>query len=159
MSEALIVRGEIVDPHDDEITALENEVKRLRRELAIANGEIAKAKGESSRALSALRKQLAPLYRALQAVFCELDAAGMDDAPPTHNDTPRTIAIWENWKQKIRGQAAQIIDALLLHHEMTAQQIAIAIGIHRKNVPQLIFKLNKAGLIYKNGDRYSLKQL
>lgn len=152
----LVVRGEIVDPRDEEITALEGEVKRLRRELAIANGEIAKAKDDATRALGQLRKQLSPLYRSLQMVFGELAAAGVDDAPTSTTSSPHVSAVWESWKSRM-GSAAKIIDALLLHREMNTQQLAIATGYHRTTIPAMIFKLNKAGLLNKNGGRFSLK--
>lgn len=158
MSEALVVRSKVIDSREDEITALESEVKRLRRELVIADTEIAKAKAESTRALNALRKQLSPLYRALQAVFGELDEAGIGDAPISSDENPRTRAVWNNWKSRM-GSAAKIIDALLLHGEMNTQQLAIATGYHRTTIPAMIFKLNKAGLLNKNGGRFSLKQL
>lgn len=161
MTDALVIRGEVVDPRADELDALQEEVKRLRRELAIANGEIAKAKGESARALGALRKQLSPLYRALQSVFGELDAAGVDDATfATNPTTPtRTTAIWANWKEKLPGYPARIIDALLLQSDLTTTQLAISCGCKRQRISDGIMKLNRAGLINKNGGKFSLKAL
>lgn len=155
--ESGIVDG-VVD--DNELQDLRDENRQLRDDLAVARRETLTAKREVAHALGALRKQLAPLYRALQAVFGELDAAGIDtnEAAPQQADS-RTAAIWNQWKQKMGGQAAQIIDVLQLHRDMNAQQLAIAIGIHKKNIPQLIYKLNRAGLIAKIGDRYSLKSL
>ena len=47
----------------------------------------------------------------------------------------------------------------MLHGDMNTQQLAIAIGQHRNSIPRLIYTLNKAGLINKNGGRFSLKQL
>ncbi len=156
---ALVVRGHVVDPRDEDITALEAEVKRLRRELAIANGEMASAKTEASRAVSALRKQLSPLYRALQQVFGELEAVGADDLGAAFVSDPRVTAIWQSWKSRLGPQCGKVIDALLLQPEMNTTQLAIAIGTSRRNMPNLIFKLNQAGLLNKNGGRFSLKQL
>lgn len=73
--------------------------------------------------------------------------------------TEREESVWESWKQRLGGQTAKVIDALLLHGEMNTTQIAIAIGTRRNNIPNLVFKLNQAGLINKNGGRFSLKQL
>lgn len=151
---ALMIRDAVID--EGEAERLHNEVIRLRRELAIANGEIARAKAESGHALSALRKQLSPLYLALQAVFGGLDAAGADDSPAQDS---RTAAIWASWKTRLGPQCGKIIEALLLQPDMNTTQLAIAIGTHRNNIPNLIFKLNKAGLLNKNGGRFSLKQL
>lgn len=137
-----------------------NEVKELREQIRDSRRETVAAKRESARALGELRRQLGPLYKALQMVFGELDAAGVDEAPAASGATsPRIAAVWENWKQKIGGQPAQLIDAFLLHGEMTYGQIAIAIGIKSSNVAQVVHRLNKAGLINKNGGKYSLKSL
>lgn len=140
--------------------ALREEIRDLRDRLRDAQRELSAAQHESARALGNLRRQLGPLYQALQMVFGELDAAGVNEAPAASAQVnSRTSAVWENWKTKLPGRPAQIIDALLLHGEMNSTQIAIAIGIHRNNVPGLIFRLNKAGLIDKNGTKYSLKKL
>jgi hypothetical protein len=149
------------DPRDDRIAALEDEVRDLKNELKHALAETAQAKRESSRALAALRRQLSPLYRALQEVFGELDAAGIEDAGSSGSAAanPRTSAVWESWKSRMPGGPAKIIDALLLHSEMNTQQLAIATGVHRNSIPAMIYKLNKAGLLNKNGGRFSLKAL
>lgn len=156
-----LLEGQVMPENDDtDIDDLREENRQLRDDLRASQRELQTAKRESARALGELRRLLGPFYKAFQMVFGELDAAGVDEAPAASGTAnPRITAVWQNWKQKMGGQAAQIIDALLLHDKMTAQQIAIAIGIHKKNVPQLIFKLNKAGLIDKNGGVFSLKQL
>ncbi len=148
------MEAEPTDSYDD----LREEIRDLREQLRDAQREVAMAKREAARALGNLRKQLNPLYQALQMVFGELDSVD-ENEPLTAPVNPRTSAVWESWKSKLPGRTAQIIDALLLHGEMNSTQLAIAIGIHRNNVPQLIFKLNKAGLIDKNGNKYSLKKL
>jgi uncharacterized protein YlxW (UPF0749 family) len=158
MGGELVVAGHVFE-QSDEIAELREENRTLRSQLRVAEAAAAKARSEAEAAqsLAALRKQLNPLYRALQGVFGELDAIGVDDAAPQSNS--RTAAVWEAWKSKIGGQPAQLIDAFLLHGEMTSGQIAIAIGISPKNVAQVVHKLNKAGLIQKNGGKFSLKQL
>lgn len=155
-----LIEGAIdVEPVDDSYEQeLREERDALREELRRVRADLAEARRGTAHALGALRKQLNPLYRALQSVFGELDAVGLDDSQPAAMPS-RTSAVWENWKSRMPGRPAQIIDALLLHGAMNSTQIAIAIGIHRNNVPPLIFKLNKAGLIDKNGTKYSLKQL
>ena len=163
MSDKLALRGTVIDVEPDsrdaEIEALHDEIRRLRADLSIANRDTARAREETQRALSALRKQLNPLYSALQAVYGELDAAGIDDSASQVVEQPRVSAGWESGKQRLGGQTAKVIDALLLHGEMNTTQIAIAIGTRRQNIPNLIFKLNQAGLINKNGGRFSLKQI
>ena len=150
-----MVRDAVIERDDSD--ALHDEIRQLRRELSEARREVARARDESNRAMSALRKQLNPLYRALQAVFGELDAAHVDDAAPATN--ARTSAVWESWKARLPGRPAQAIDALLLHGPMNSTQIGIAIGMHRNNVPVVMHKLNKAGLIDKQGNKYALKTL
>ena len=152
------------DPRDEELKELREENKKLARSLEDANLRAERAEQDTARALSALRRQLTPLYKALQAVFGELDAAGVGDdaqsasqpaAAPTND---RVQAVWASWKSKM-GTASVVIDALLLHGEMNTQQLAIACGKDRTTIPAYIMKLNKAGLINKNGNRFSLKRL
>jgi hypothetical protein len=172
MNDKLALVGQIIgeaEPRDVEAEALRMENRRLRRELQDAQTNEARAREDAQRALLMLRQQLGPLYRALQAVFGELDAAGVaDDVRPSAVVTPgagasgmdpRKAAVWDAWKQRLGGQCAKVIDALLLHSDMNSTQLAIAIGTRRQNIPSLIYKLNQAGLINKNGGRFSLKQL
>ena len=157
----------IVEVADPRIAELEAEVRQTRRELADARVEASRVREDAERALSMLRRQLSPLYRALQAVFGELDAAGViDDGGGLHgaaSQAPsvdaRTAAIWMSWKGRLGPQCGKVIDALLLQPEMNTTQLAIAIGTRRQNIPGLIYKLNQAGLLNKNGGKFSLKQL
>lgn len=156
-----LLEGAVEPLEDSRLDDLTEEVRELRRELSQAKAETALAKRDAGRALSALRKQLGPLYQALRMVFGELDAAGVDDGvsdAESQSADPRVAAVWASWKSRM-GSAAKIIDALLLHREMNTQQLAIATGLHRTTIPALIHKLNKAGLLNKNGGRFSLKQL
>lgn len=157
-----LLEGDVVeDDRESRIVELEAEVEALRSELSQAKFAITQAQREATRALSALRRQLTPLYRALQGVFGELDAAGVE-ATESHETTKpdsRTAAVWNAWKSRMPGQPAKIIDALLLHSDLNQQQISVATGIPKGTIPGLISKLNKAGLLNKNGGRLSLKQL
>lgn len=91
-----------MDAHERALDELREENEKLSAALRRANQETAQARAEAARALAALRKQLSPLYCALQAVFGELDAAGVEDAPG--NTAPaastRTSAIWDSWKSR-----------------------------------------------------------
>lgn len=138
---------------------LREENKRLARALQDANLRADRAGEDSTRALAALRKQLSPLYRALQAVFGELDAAGIGDTAPVGNGDPRVSAVWDSWKSRMGGSYAKVIDALLTHGELNTQQLSVVVGLHRTTIPALIHKLNKNGLINKNGGKFSLKPL
>lgn len=157
------------DPRDKEIEQLKLKLRQAERDASDAERAAERAREDAYRALSMLRKQLGPLYRALQAVFGELDAAGIADVEPASTSSPRasdgitgadprTAAVWASWKDKL-GAAGKLIDALLLHKEMNTQQLAIATGLHRTTIPKHIHTLNKAGLLNKNGGRFSLKPL
>jgi hypothetical protein len=156
-----------VEPIDDglgRIAELEDEVRSLQNDLAVAKQAAVLARRESAAAFGALRKQLSPLYRALQAVFGELDAAGVEDQATTSADRaagdPRKRAIWDSWKARLGPTCAKVIEALLLQPEMTNRQIAVAIGTGRiQTVYDAIVKMNKVSLLTKSGDRYSLKSL
>jgi len=157
---SLMLEG-TVDTSAETIADLEREVQDLKRQLRESRIERDRATAAAAAALTALRRQLTPLYRALQMVFGELDAVP-DDAPSSSSQPggdARTTAVWDAWKERLGGQPAKVIGALQLHGEMNAQQIAIAIGCHRNTVPNIVSKLNRAGLINKNGGRYSLKTL
>jgi hypothetical protein len=167
MTTKAIGDGSIIDlePEDDpRLEALRLELRQLKRALSDAQIEAERAREDANRALSALRRQLSPLYRALQAVFGELDAAGVDDAsPPTaptaSQPTTRASAIWESWKQKMPGRPAEFITILLAHGEMNVEQLKIAARCGTTAVYETTGKLNKAGLLHKNGGKYSLKPI
>jgi len=164
--------GDIVeaesDPRDDRIDDLDRQVARLRGDLSDARHELTRVREDSNRALTALRQQLSPLYRALQRVFGELDDAGVPDTPaPGSSQTtaaaapgdPRVAAVWDSWKSRLSPACGKVIDALLLHGELNSVQIKVAARLGTSTVSDSISKLNKAGLINKNGGRFSLKSL
>lgn len=170
MNDKLALRDPIIDidgdPRDDKIDALERQVAKLRGELSDTRHELQRVKEDSNRALTGVRQQLSPLYRALQRLFGELDDAGVADVPlgaPTPASTPpvnsRATAVWESWKSKLGTGPARIIDALLLHGEMTAKQLKIACACRQNSIYEWMVKLNKAGIVNKNGGRFSLKEL
>ena len=73
----------------------------------------------------------------------------------------RSSAVWEDWKKKLGATAAsKIIDILLLHGQLDQTQIRIHLGTSRmQTVYDAVSKLNKAGIINKNGGKISLKEL
>lgn len=151
------IDGIVEDEGGADIAALREENRELRVQLSAARREAETAQRETAHALAALRKQLAPLYRALQAVFGELEAAGVEDtASHVASADPR----WQSWKDKLGRTSATVIDALLLHGEMSAQQLASVCKMAKVTVYDVMTKkLIKNGLIEKNGGRYSLRQL
>lgn len=158
-----------VDERDQEIDALKAENRKLRRELSDAEVRADRAREDANRALSMLRRQLAPLYRALQAVFGELDAAGVTDAaPPTAatmtatapvNDRQRNV--YEPWLERFGRDSAQgrVVQALLAHGDLSVEQLRIAAQMAYSTAYEAAKRLKKLGLVENNGGKFSLKQL
>jgi len=155
------------DAREAELEVLRLEIRSLKRAVSDADLRADRAREDADRALGTLRRQLSPLYRALQAVFGELDAAGVTDTAPASAaaapsvDAPdaRTKAVWESWKSRLSPACGKVIDALLLHGELNSVQIKVAARLGTSTVSDSISKLYKAGLINKNGGRFSLKTL
>jgi len=157
MSGELMIREAVIDTTVED---LQEENRRLRADLRDAKMDAMRARQDTDRALAALRKQLGPLYRALQAVFGELDAAGVQDGDgPQPRTDARVTAVWNSWKEKMPGGPARIIDALLLHGDLTTPQLKITAKMATQTVYDSIARLKKAGLIDKNGGKFSLKQV
>lgn len=158
MPQPLLSEGEYVeDTGSAEFDRLHQEVADLKEQLHTAQGEVLQLKRTNAKAIGALRQQLSPLYRALQAVFGEIEASGVADEPVAGNS--RVRALWESWKQKLPGHQSSFIDALLTHGEMSAPQLRVAMKCAHQTVYDTAAKLNKLGLLSKNGGKYSLKQL
>jgi chromosome segregation ATPase len=158
-----------VDPRDREIRQLNEQIAELEAEnrdlqtsIHSLRAELDQAKRSNAKAVAGLRHTLTPLYKSLKALFDELDevdnSAEETATQPVAAD-PRTLAVWKEWQQRLGTTAAKCIDALLIHKELNTQQLAIATGLHRTTIPKAIYALNKAGLISKNGGRFSLKKL
>jgi DNA-binding Lrp family transcriptional regulator len=54
---------------------------------------------------------------------------------------------------------AKAIDALLMHGALTQTQLRIHVGCAAGSISDLVYRLNKAGIINKNGGKISLKEL
>jgi biotin operon repressor len=163
----MVVHGTVVDP---EIDRLRKTVQDQRREIAELQNQLDDAQrdsGQTKRALASLRKSLSPVYKALQMVFGDIEMAGVTDEPYTAAHTHPTAgggsvqhsAVWEAWKHRMPGYPAKVIDALLTFGEKSAPQLAIAVGCRRERIYEAVAKLKAAGVLIKNGDNYSLKQL
>lgn len=159
MSEPLVLTGN-VDNRDAIIAQLEEDNARLTRELITAKAEAKSALTANARAVAGLRKGLAPIFYPLKALFGEMEALGFD---PSMSDIsiPNGAAKndkWELWKKKLGGKQAEFIAAMQEHGEMTVQQFKVSTRSGSSTIPQIIYKLNKLGLIQKNGNRYSLRE-
>ena len=155
----LMLEGQVVDPLASRLTELEEENKALRRELAATQRQVIEAKTEAARSVAKLRQTLTPLYQSFKMLFGEMEAIGGTEDSPATSSPRKNAGVWEAWKSRLSGTCAKVIDALQTHGELNTQQLAIATGLHRTTIPKAIYELNKAGLISKNGGRFSLKEL
>lgn len=142
------------DPRDTRISELEDELRDLRNELLHAHAATKDAKRDAARALVNLRRQLSPLYRALQDVFGELDAAGTEDTTSAPSRDK-----WDAWKQRLGPGCAKVIDALLLGNEMTVTAIAVSAHMGKRQVYEATSKMGQAGILARNGSKFSLKPI
>lgn len=145
--------GDTDDPRittpEEKVVSLESQVRRLKLEA-----------DEAKRVLAPIRKQLEPLYNALRILFGQLDAAGIDTATSTAASTgssPKN-SVWDSWKSRLGGKCPEIIDLLLIHGDMTHAQLMAAMKCHYNTVKNNISTMNKAGILMKNGGRFSLRQ-
>lgn len=151
-----LLEGEVVPQVDPHVERLRQETRRLERELADAKVEAQRAREDAQRALSMLRQQLSPLYRALQAVFGELDGAGVGEAVgpgPVGGSDPK----WDEWKRRLGGSCAKVIDALLLGGEMNVTALTVACKMAKQTVYDATSKMGRAGILVNSGGKFSLK--
>jgi len=157
----LLLEGE-VDNRDEIILELREENERLSAENRRLQTEVSTARAQNGRAIAMLRHQLEPLYKALRAVFGEIEASGIGEVHETPTGVnPHVAAVWDSWKQKLPGNRADIIQALIEHGEASVAQLKVMTHTPRaQTIYDNIFQLNKLGLISKSGKgSYKLKEL
>jgi hypothetical protein len=161
MAQPLLHEGEYVEDGEhvtDNFVAdkLRTENRELRNEVARLKSELHSATVQNSRAVSRLRTLLSPLFRGLQDVFGEMDVIGDTGAVQPIANNPK----WEFWKKRYPGRIADTIDLLLVQGEMNAKQLCSALKCDPRTLAKsVIYQLNSAGLINKNGGKFSLKEL
>lgn len=144
--------------HDDRDTIIAGLREQLRQSREEASGYHSESVA-TTRGVANLRRQLQPLYSALQQVFGEIEGMDLEESPAVTR-TPQKSAVWDDWKSKLGGAAAKIIDILHLHGELTQDQLRIHVGTSRmQTIYDAVSRLNKAGIINKNGGKISLKEL
>jgi hypothetical protein len=146
-----------------QLRSLQQELFNRNRQLAEAEESLRQEKRKTAvieSGVQQLRTVLTPLYQALQHVFGEIEAMGVGGESAAPN--VKNSVAWDSWKQKLgpNSAAAKIIDILMIHGELTHTQLRIHIGTNRmQTVYDAVSKLNKAMLLNKNGDKFSLKEL
>jgi hypothetical protein len=153
MSENGLVRYVPTD-WEELAASLRAENLQLKRDLADARRDVERAGAEAARAVRELRKQLLPLYRALQGVFGE-----MESFTPESNPASSGSAVWDEWKRRLGAGPAKVIDILLLGGEMTVTGIATTGKMAKQTVYDATSKMGKAGILVRNGSKFSLKPL
>lgn len=141
----------------------QSQIESLQRELYVRNRQLAETEAALRRertknasieqGVQKLREVLGPLFNGLKLIYNEVDSMGFGDI------SAASSPVWDSWKQKLGGQTAEAIDILSLHGEMNAEQLRIHLRCARTHVYNVISRLNKAGIINKNGGRISLKEL
>lgn len=161
MQTPLLLEGR-VDDRDETILRLRTQLRESETARLTEQGRA----NAIEAGVRELRDSLAPLYRALRQMFGEIEAMGVGSTQGTQGapvaTNPRSSAAWDSWKQKLgaNSAAARIIDFLMVHGELTHTQIRIHLGTNRmQTVYDAVSKLNRAGLLNKNGDKFSLKEL
>lgn len=132
---------------DSHIVEPEDELAKLREELSEMRAEL----DELQDSLERDRQKLGATLHALRAIF----GGSPDTTQPVSSASmnPR----WEALKRAFPGRPAELVDVLIAHGPLTTTQIAAIMRADTRTVHQLIYKLNKAGGIEKNGGRFSLK--
>lgn len=156
----------VPDLRDRQLESLKEQLREAREQLEQVEQELAaersKRKGVE-RGVQEMRRVLAPLYGALQLLHGEMDAMGIGVSPQAETGNgsydQKKAAVWESWKKKLGGKAADAIDVLALHGELNADQLRLHLHCATNYVYNVISQLNKAGIINKNGGRISLKEL
>jgi FtsZ-binding cell division protein ZapB len=145
---------------------LQRQIDNLKQDLEDARAATQRARDQSAaanRALTNIRKQFEPWYRALRALFGELDAAGIGATSENGaSNSPLDSSRYQPWKDKFPGQAATAIDILAKYEAgLTRKQLAGFLRVEPGSgtMSQIIFKLNKAELIDKDGNIIRLRRL
>lgn len=154
----LQLEGE-VDTRDEELVDARNKIMDLQHQLERAHMELAHARELSKHAVGKLRHVLNPLYEALKIIYGEMDAISPNGSSSVASTASGSNPKWEMWKKRFAGRGADLIDLLLIHEQMNTKQLSSALKCDPRTLAQVIYKLNQASLIQKNGNMYSLKEI
>jgi CRP-like cAMP-binding protein len=141
MSEsAAIVPAEYVNTAElrDRVGKLEREARELR--------VLVESQAES------LRLVLASIFRHISD---DLGSSANVAATPAHGTLPSWFYAWE---PKLGVTAVKCLKVLIECGPMTNQQVSMATGLSRTTVPTGLQELQKAGLVGREGNVYSLKK-
>ena len=156
----LLSNGPTTMPRPDEdYRILQRRVEQLEDELAQEKLRTQEARNQSvrvHRAQARLKQQLSPLYQAIRGIMEDLPE---EDVNVSVDSSMQPRDKWEIQKRLFPGKPSEIIDLLLIRSNMSTKELATANRSDPRTITKAIFTLNNAGLIEKNGGRFSLKQL
>jgi hypothetical protein len=106
------------------------------------------------------RNKIGTILHALRSIFSG-NADSVSTSSPS-GGAPLDASRYEPWKQKFPGRTASAIDLLVKYETgLSRKQLAsfLRVDSGSGSMSQVIFKLNKAGLISKEGNLIRLKKL
>jgi hypothetical protein len=139
-------------PVANETDELVRENERLQECLRESRDEMA----QMMKSVVAYMERFRQLHEVLGAMLGEANSVSSQSV---NTKMPQSRGVWESWINKLGGRRADIIRALLEHGAMTGTQIRISAHIPEGSLGSTIHDLKKLGLISKNGQHYSLKEL
>lgn len=159
MGSLALSAGPQADHRDRIIASLEQENRELKEQIEEMRLETQQANKAIEQGVGELRRVLLPLHQAMRLVFGEIERiAPNENAAAPSAPSARNSDKWESWKRKLGGKAGEFITELLVHGEMTAQQLMVATKCGQKTMYRTIAELNKAQVLNKNGGKFSLKE-
>lgn len=145
----------------EEVTWLRREIVGLEAELKAAKDERDMAKQaiqDSAHVIRIFRERFGPFFEFLKFLFGEASRVDAGIGNASHASGGNLSPKWEMLKQKLGGRQAEFID-LLGHGEMTAAQLRAAAHCDIRTAYSVIEKMKGAGLVNKNGAKFSLKEI
>jgi hypothetical protein len=130
---------------DPAVAALHDRIDVLERKLSEVKRD----------AVIAVLNLLARSLKHVASGEFDLDEMAVAAAAPSTSNGK-----WEFWKKRYPGRIAETIDLLLIQGEMNQSQLCSALKCDSRTLSaKVIYPLNKAGLLIKNGGMFSLKRL
>lgn len=146
----LQLEGE-VDTRDQELVLLRRQLAQLNEALRLERNKTAAIEHGARK----LKSATTPLYHALQHIHGEIDIMGIGDAAGNQaQGNPK----WEDWKRRMPGRPAEVIELLQVNRDMSVQNLMTAMKAGKNTVYQIMSRLGQAGVTKCTGGRYSLKE-
>ena len=152
--------GEYVEPDDS--NELRRRIERLTGEKSRLQVELLEAKERLKAMESGVRsiqRMIEPWKNAIGLLFGEIENMNMEDEHSKTSVPSRISAVWDQWKRKLPGKPAEVIQCLLDHGTLSRQQLRAAAGGGWSTIDAATGKLASLGLIDRAAGKYCLRQL